>query len=102
MQPKSRHHEGLLRLLPATERALREKVYDLEDSVVIANEQSEQLDHENYQVNRLLDVTVKRNAELVDSLSTLQARVEQLSRNKGDKKKKTVPKKKKKTDAPEA
>ena len=102
MQPKSRHHEGLLRLLPATERALREKVYDLEDSVAIANEQSEQLDHENYQVNRLLDVTVKRNAELVDSLSTLQARVEQLSRNKGDKKKKTVPKKKKKTDAPEA
>ena len=38
------------------------------------------------QVNRLLDVTVKRNAELVDSLSQLQAQVERLASTRQAKK----------------
>eukprot|EP00908_Phaeocystis_cordata_P025526 Transcript_7979.p1 GENE.Transcript_7979~~Transcript_7979.p1 ORF type:complete len:556 (+),score=225.23 Transcript_7979:68-1669(+) len=87
LQPKSRHHEGLLRLLPATERQLREQLFELEDSCARATEESEAVQAENYQVNRLLDVTVKRNAELVDSLSQLQSQVERLERSRKEKKK---------------
>ena len=59
---------------------------------------SEQLDHENYQVNRLLDVTVKRNAELVDSLAQLQAQVDRLASTRPAKK--PVRKVSKKKDSP--
>ena len=52
-----------------------------------ATEESEAVQAENYQVNRLLDVTVKRNAELVDSLSQLQSQVERLERSRKEKKK---------------
>ena len=133
---KGRQHQSLLRLLPETERQLREQLFTLEDACARNAEQSEQLGHENYQVcpdphphlhptftpaftptftpaftftltptltltltthsppnsnptyqvNRLLDVTVKRNAELVDSLSQLQSQVERLASTRQAKK----------------
>ena len=49
-------------------------------------------------MNRLLDVTVKRNAELVDSLSQLQAQVDRLASTRQAKK--PVRKVSKKKDSP--
>ena len=55
----------------------------------------QQLGHENYQVNRLLDVTVTRNAELLESVATLQDRLEKLTALKRHGKKKATTGKKK-------
>ena len=48
---KGRQHQSLLRLLPETERQLREQLFTLEDACARNAEQSEQLGHENYQAS---------------------------------------------------
>ena len=91
---KQGHRDGLLKMLPEAEQHLRRQVYDLEDAYARANSERQQLGHENYQVNRLLDVTVTRNAELLESVATLQDRLEKLTALKRHGKKKTTTKKK--------
>ena len=56
----------------AAEREMRSKIYVLEDAVARKAAESDSLDSENYQVNRLLEEAVKRNAELIDNVSVLQ------------------------------
>ena len=92
---KQGHRDGLLKMLPEAEQHLRRQVYDLEDAYARANSERQQLGHENYQVNRLLDVTVTRNAELLESVATLQDRLEKLTALKRHGKKKATTAKKK-------
>ena len=64
--------EGLLKLLPPQEAALRKQLFRFEDERArIASERAAQV-LESEQVNHLLHETVKRNAELVDAVATLQ------------------------------
>ena len=78
--------DGLLELLPPEERALRRKIFLLEDeSVRLQGEQSRQA-LETEQVSVLLAETIKRNAQLVDTVAKLQGQVDKLRKTSATKK----------------
>jgi hypothetical protein len=78
--------DGLLELLPPEERALRRKIFLLEDeSVRLQGEQSRQA-LETEQVSVLLAETIKRNAQLVDTVAKLQGQVDKLRKTSAAKK----------------
>jgi hypothetical protein len=78
--------DGLFDLLPPEERALRRKIFLLEDeSVRLQGEQSRQA-LETEQVSVLLAETIKRNAQLVDTVAKLQGQVDKLRKTSAAKK----------------
>ena len=82
----STQREGMLQMLPPEERKLRKQIFSLEEeSSRLANDNKAHA-IENTQVNRLLQETVKRNAELVDAVATLQGQVDTLRRDAAGKK----------------
>ena len=78
--------EGMLNLLPPEERALREQIFKLEDETHRLASENKAHETESAQVGRLLTETVKRNAELVDTVATLQSQVDALRRESAKKK----------------
>ena len=78
--------EGLLKLLPPEERALRRRIFKLEDEAARMHSESSLQRTEGAQVDKLLSETVKRNVELVDAVATLQGQVDKLRRAAAGKK----------------
>ena len=73
--------EGLLKMLPPEEKALRQKIFKLEDESLRLTKERDAQDAEAAQVNALLTATIQRNAELVDAVATLQGQVDQLRKD---------------------
>ena len=72
---------GMLKLLPPEERKLRKQIFALEDENSIKAREHEVMKVEGEQVDKLLRETIKRNAELVDAVATLQGQVDVLRRD---------------------
>lgn len=78
--------DGLLKLLPPEERALRRKIFLLEDESVQLKTDQKRQNLETEQVSTLLAETIKRNAQLVDTVATLQGQVDKLRKGAATKK----------------
>lgn len=78
--------DSLLKLLPPEERALRKKIFRLEDDGARLTRERDAQSIEGAQVDSLLRVTIKRNAELVDAVATLQGQVDAMRRDAASKK----------------
>ena len=79
--PAAEQQEGLLKMLPPEEKALRQKIFKLEDESLRLTKERDAQDAEAAQVNALLTATIQRNAELVDAVATLQGQVDQLRKD---------------------
>ena len=78
--------DGLLRLLPPEEARLRRQIFRLEDERNVLTTENVAQKTESSQVGKLLHETIKRNAELVDAVATLQGQVDALRKDAAGKK----------------
>ena len=76
----TQQRDGMLRLLPPEERKLRKQIFKLEDETTRLSVVNATQAQESAQVGKLLHETIRRNAELIDAVATLQNQVDLLRR----------------------
>ena len=76
----TQQRDGMLRLLPPEERKLRKQIFKLEDETTRLSVVNAAQAQESAQVGKLLHETIRRNAELIDAVATLQNQVDLLRR----------------------
>lgn len=69
------HRDAIVEMLPSAEREFRRTIFRLEDEAARSVAELEEQTTESRQVARLLEETIKRNAELVDNVAVLQRRL---------------------------
>ena len=72
----TQQRDGMLRLLPPEERKLRKQIFKLEDETTRLSVVNAAQAQESAQVGKLLHETIRRNAELIDAVATLQNQVD--------------------------
>ena len=77
----TQQREGMLKLLPPDERKLRKHIFKLEDETTRLATANAAQAQESAQVGKLLHETIRRNAELVDAVATLQNQVDKLRKS---------------------